>query len=66
MQALVDGFMKKYPFIKASPVRVSGAGIITRVESEARAGKASSDVVDSGRRYNAIGNQYREIFPGAR
>jgi hypothetical protein len=24
------------------------------------------DILDIGRRYNAIGNQYREIFPGAR
>jgi ABC-type Fe3+ transport system substrate-binding protein len=24
------------------------------------------NVIDIGRRYNAIGNQYREIFPGAR
>jgi iron(III) transport system substrate-binding protein len=47
-QAIADGFMKKYPFIKTSPVRVSGAGIITRIESEARAGKAVSDVIDSG------------------
>ena len=47
-QAIADGFMKKYPFIKASPVRVSGAGIITRVDAEARAGKVVSDVIDSG------------------
>ena len=47
-QAIVDGFMKKYPFIKANAVRVSGAGIITRVDSEMRAGKAQSDVIDSG------------------
>ncbi len=47
-QALVDGFMKKYPFVKARLVHFSGAAIITRVESEARAGKAFSDVIDSG------------------
>jgi ABC-type Fe3+ transport system substrate-binding protein len=47
-QAIADGFMKKYPFIKANTVRVSGAGIITRVEAEARAGKVVSDVIDSG------------------
>jgi iron(III) transport system substrate-binding protein len=47
-QAIADGFVKKYPFIKASPVRVSGAGIITRIDSEMRAGKAQSDVIDSG------------------
>lgn len=47
-QALVDGFMKKYPFIKARSVHFSGAAIITRAESEAKAGKAFSDVIDSG------------------
>ena len=47
-QAIADGFMKKYPSIKASPVRISGAGIITRVDAEARAGKVVSDVIDSG------------------
>jgi iron(III) transport system substrate-binding protein len=47
-QAIADGFMKKYPFIKANPVRISGAGIITRVEAEARAGKVVADVIDSG------------------
>ncbi len=47
-QTLFDGFMKKYPFLKANSVRVSGAGIITRVDSEARAGKIFADVIDSG------------------
>ncbi|MGH7769778.1 MAG: extracellular solute-binding protein [Candidatus Binatia bacterium] len=47
-KAIADGFMKKYPFVKANPVRISGAGIITRVEAEARAGKVVSDVIDSG------------------
>lgn len=45
---LDDGFMKKYPFVKAHTVRFSGAAIINRVESETRAGKISSDVIDSG------------------
>src|SRR5689334_18498049 len=47
-QALLDGFTKKYPFMKANSVRVSGAGIITRIDSEARAGKTLADVIDSG------------------
>ena len=47
-QTLLDGFMKKYPFIKANSVRVSGAGIITRIDSEARAGKTFADIIDSG------------------
>jgi iron(III) transport system substrate-binding protein len=47
-QALLDGFTNKYPFMKANSVRVSGAGIITRIDSEARAGKTLADVIDSG------------------
>lgn len=47
-KALEDGFMKKYPSVKAHVVHFSGAAIITRVESEARAGKALSDVIDTG------------------
>ena len=47
-KSLDDGFMKKYPFVKAHTVRFSGAAIINRVESEVRAGKVSSDVIDSG------------------
>jgi ABC-type Fe3+ transport system substrate-binding protein len=48
MKALTDGFMKRHPSIKARGVHFSGAAIITRVESETRAGKAFSDVVLSG------------------
>ena len=46
--ALVDGFGKRYPFVKARSVHFSGAAIITRVESESRAAKVFSDVIDSG------------------
>jgi len=48
MKPLTDGFMKKYPGVKANSVHFSGASIITRIESEARAGKPFSDVVLSG------------------
>jgi iron(III) transport system substrate-binding protein len=47
-QTILDAFMKKYPFVRANPVRVSGAGIITRIDAEMRAGKALADVIDSG------------------
>jgi iron(III) transport system substrate-binding protein len=40
--------MKKYPGIKATSVHHSGAAIITRIETESRAGKPLSDVVLSG------------------
>ena len=48
MKPLTDGFMRKYPGVKATSVHFSGAAIITRLESEARAGKQLSDVVLSG------------------
>lgn len=46
--ALAEAFMRKYSPIKARLVHFSGASIITRVESEARAGKVFADVIDSG------------------
>ncbi len=48
MKPLIDGFMKRYPGAKAASVHFSGASIITRIDSEARAGKPLSDVVLSG------------------
>ncbi|MSP39236.1 MAG: extracellular solute-binding protein [Deltaproteobacteria bacterium] len=48
MKPLADGFMKKYPAVKATSVHFSGAAIITRIESESRVGKPMSDVVLSG------------------
>lgn len=48
MKPLTDGFMKKYPGVKANSVHFSGAAIITRLDSEARAAKPLSDVVLSG------------------
>jgi iron(III) transport system substrate-binding protein len=48
MKPLMDGFMKKYPGLKATSVHFSGAAIITRIDTEARAGKPLSDVVLSG------------------
>ena len=48
MKPLTDGFMKRYPGAKAASVHFSGAAIITRLDSEARAGKPVSDVVLSG------------------
>ncbi|MGH7815893.1 MAG: ABC transporter substrate-binding protein, partial [Candidatus Binatia bacterium] len=48
MKPLTDGFMKKYSGVKGTGVHFSGAAIITRIESESRAGKPLSDVVLSG------------------
>ena len=48
MKPLTDGFMKRNSGVKATSVHISGAAIITRVESEGRAGRPLSDVVLSG------------------
>jgi iron(III) transport system substrate-binding protein len=48
MKPLTDGFTKRYPGVKATSVHISGAAIITRIEAEARAGRAFSDVALSG------------------
>src|SRR4029450_12358413 len=48
MKPLTEGFMKRYPGTKATSVHFSGAAIITRTDTEARAGKPLSDVVLSG------------------
>ena len=45
MKPLTEGFMKRYPALKAASVHFSGAAIITRIDSESRAGKPLSDVV---------------------
>jgi iron(III) transport system substrate-binding protein len=47
-KALADGFMKRYPSVKAQMVHFSGAAIITRLDTEARAGKVGSDAILSG------------------
>jgi iron(III) transport system substrate-binding protein len=48
MKPLTEGFMKRFPGVKATSVHFSGAAIITRIDSESRAGKQLSDVVLSG------------------
>lgn len=46
--ALAAGFMKKYPGVNVQIGRFSGASIIARVETEARAGRLAADVIMSG------------------
>lgn len=46
--ALGAGFMKKYPGVNLQIGRFSGASIIARVDTEARAGKLGADVIMSG------------------
>jgi iron(III) transport system substrate-binding protein len=46
--ALAGGFMKKFPGVDVQVGRFSGASIIARVETEARAGKLAADAIMSG------------------
>ena len=45
-QDVIKDFNKRFPFIKVNFVRASGGQLITRVKSEAAAGKLEADVID--------------------
>ena len=44
LSRFVNQFTKHYPFLKVKPSRLSGRQVITRVETEYRAGRYSVDV----------------------
>ncbi len=45
-QEVIRAFNKRFPFIKVEMVRAPGGQLITRVKTEAAAGKLAADVVD--------------------
>src|SRR6476646_480069 len=45
-QEVIKAFNKRFPFIKVEMVRAPGGQLITRVKTEAAAGKLAADVVD--------------------
>jgi iron(III) transport system substrate-binding protein len=45
-QEVINAFNKRFPFVKVRFVRASGGQLITRVRTEAAAGKLDADVVD--------------------
>jgi iron(III) transport system substrate-binding protein len=45
-QEVIKAFNKRFPFIKVEMVRAPGGQLITRVRTEAAAGKLAADVVD--------------------
>src|ERR1700709_352466 len=45
-QQVINAFNKRFPGIKVEMVRAPGGQLITRVKTEAAAGKLSADVVD--------------------
>src|SRR5262245_46362514 len=46
-QVLLSAFEKRYPFIKATHYRARGSALVTRVQTESRAGVQSWDVYNS-------------------
>src|SRR5579863_8495602 len=46
MQEIVAAFNQRFPFVKVDLVRAPGGQLITRIETEASAGKLAADVVD--------------------
>ncbi len=45
-QEVINAFNKRFPFVSISMVRASGGQLITRIKTEAAAGKLSADVID--------------------
>src|SRR5262245_28650898 len=45
-QEVIRAFNKRFPFVKIEMVRAPGGQLITRVRTEAAAGKLAADVVD--------------------
>ena len=45
-QEVINAFNKRFPFIRIEMVRASGGQLITRLKTEAAAGKLAADVVD--------------------
>src|ERR1700754_4733090 len=45
-QQVINAFNKRFPFVKVELVRAPGGQLITRVKTEAAAGKLAADVVD--------------------
>ena len=60
MQEVVNDFNKHFPFIKVEVVRASGGQLITRVQTEAAAGKLTADVVDHSDR--ALMKRIEDLF----
>ena len=60
MQEVVRDFNKRFPFVKVEVVRAPGGQLITRVQTEAAAGKLSADVVDHSDR--ALMKRIEDLF----
>jgi iron(III) transport system substrate-binding protein len=65
MQDAINTFNKRFPFVRVNMVRASGGQLITRVQSEAAAGKLEADVLDHSDRgqTRAIEHIFAEYAP---
>ena len=59
-QETIKAFNKRFPFIKIELVRAPGGQLITRVKTEAAAGKLAADVVDHSDR--ALMSELTDLF----
>jgi iron(III) transport system substrate-binding protein len=59
-QEVIKAFNKRFPFIKIELVRAPGGQLITRVKTEAAAGKLAADVVDHSDR--ALMSEITDLF----
>jgi len=59
-QEFIDHFNKRFPYVKVELVRASGGQLITRVRTEAAAGKLVADIVDHSDR--ALMKSIDDIF----
>src|SRR6201746_2430969 len=64
-QQVINAFNKRFPDIKVEMVRAPGGQLITRVKTEAAAGKLSADVVDHSDRalMKEIANLFMDYAP---
>ena len=62
---VIAAFNKRFPFVKVEMVRAPGGQLITRVKTEAAAGKLAADVVDHSDRglMLEIENQFADYSP---
>jgi iron(III) transport system substrate-binding protein len=65
MQDVITAFNKRFPFVRVNMVRASGGQLITRVQSEAAAGKLEADVLDHSDRAQtlAIADLFADYAP---
>ena len=64
-QEFIDFFNKRFPFVKVELVRASGGQLITRVRTEAAAGKLVADIVDHSDRglMRGISDLFQDYAP---